>query len=115
MKTVVVVVSFALALGSACPGQAGYYTGNEMLKMCLDRKDDLEFGTCTGFVAALGGIIGCEEGGYVGSSGASVPSGVTLGQLKKVAIKWMEAHPEQLHHDAADLMGKAFQDAFPCS
>jgi hypothetical protein len=42
------------------------------------------------------------------------PEGVTLGQLIKVFLKYMDEHPEQLHEDASLMLLRSLRKAFPC-
>lgn len=42
------------------------------------------------------------------------PKRVTMGQLIKVVIAYLEKHPESLHKDSGPLMGAALWEAFPC-
>lgn len=40
--------------------------------------------------------------------------GVSSDQLMRVVVKWLEAHPEQLHETARGSVFIALQKAFPC-
>lgn len=43
-----------------------------------------------------------------------MPEGSTRVQLRDVAVKYMEAHPEYRHFSAASQVILALMDAFPC-
>jgi len=43
-----------------------------------------------------------------------MPQGYTSGQLVKVVVKDLNAHPEKLHLDAMALVLKPLASAFPC-
>jgi hypothetical protein len=43
------------------------------------------------------------------------PKGVTLGQMQKVVIRYLDQHPDQLHFAFAFLVVRALRESFPCS
>ena len=43
-----------------------------------------------------------------------MPTGVTGGQGKLIAVKWLKDHPQELHLGASLLTLKALIAAFPC-
>src|SRR5262245_12756343 len=43
-----------------------------------------------------------------------VPGDVSAGQITRVVIKYLQVHPEQLHHHAANITFDALKAAFPC-
>jgi hypothetical protein len=42
------------------------------------------------------------------------PAGISNDQAMRVVIKWLEAHPEELHESSRMLVLLALRDAFPC-
>jgi hypothetical protein len=49
-----------------------------------------------------------------GSPVYCVPNGVTLGQMVKVVVNYLEKHPENLHLNAEDEILSAIRSAWPC-
>ena len=43
-----------------------------------------------------------------------LPDGVTMGQLERVIVKFLEEHPAELHNTSTWLIQEALSDAFPC-
>ena len=43
-----------------------------------------------------------------------IPAEVTLGQEIRVVVKWLQDHPERLHHEASAEIVAALRTAFPC-
>ena len=43
-----------------------------------------------------------------------IPQKVNVGQLARVAAKFLEDHPADLHEHEALLVSKAFISAYPC-
>jgi hypothetical protein len=43
-----------------------------------------------------------------------LPSGVTVGQVKLVVIRYLQTHPERLHWPWSGLATMALAQAFPC-
>lgn len=41
--------------------------------------------------------------------------GIEMGQFVKIAVKFMEDRPAQLHEPARGLILASLQDAFPCA
>ena len=60
-------------------------------------------GYCLGFIKGVDSEIETCEG-----------DNVTLGQLVKVTVKYMDDHPEELDQIAATVVRRALIRAFPC-
>lgn len=43
-----------------------------------------------------------------------MPSGVTMGQMVRIIVKYLKENPEQLHEDGTMLIAAALRDAYPC-
>ena len=70
---------------------------------CPAESDWQDSSTCRGFIAGVSASITyCPMGD------------VTLGQLRKVAVKFLNDYPERLNEDAALLVMEALYKAFPC-
>ena len=87
---------------------------NEMLK--FDNGGEyvpFPVGLCTGFVLGSNGVYQIWE--YVDGGAICIPKGASAGQLARVFVKYLDAHPEKLHNPAAILYYKAMLAAYPCA
>jgi hypothetical protein len=105
----------ALLVMSGQGVNANYYgTGGELLNLCESELME-EYGRCTGYLA---GKLDMHELFFefevLPVKYYCIPEGATLGQLKKVFIKYANENPQDLHIHATRLVGDAFRDAFPC-
>ena len=56
-----------------------------------------------------------KEGKYYPLSKACRPEGVTSGQEIKIAKKWLNEHPEELHNRFDFLYFILIRETFPCN
>jgi len=117
MKRIRVIVVVALIL-SANIASAGVMSGNGLLCsinsekldniMTEDADSTVDFGE---YVLGLGYILGVFDS-YQGLYYCA-PRGITRGQVRDVALKYLQTHPEMLHKRASILLLEAFTEAFP--
>jgi hypothetical protein len=67
-----------------------------------------EWGMCTGYL--MGWLSG-----YTWDKLLCLPSGVTLEQLVRVVVQYVQDHPQRLHERSNGLIHDAIQTAFPCA
>jgi hypothetical protein len=91
----VVFFFFSLPLQS----HADFQNGNDLLT-------GFDAGYASGYI--IGVFVSFEGIAYCATTG------VTQDQVRRVARKYLEAHPAELHRSAAKLLVKAFTEAFPC-
>lgn len=98
-------------------------TGNAMLPHCkaFDQQtydsrptlsDALMRGICVGMIQAIRTVLSSDALNTL--SPVCIPDVVTLGQLNKVAIRYMETHPEILHQPFEGTLVHAWREAWPC-
>jgi hypothetical protein len=118
MRLKLTLISSSLLFLSSTYGLAvqDFESGNYMLPHCKALTDDGQTvggvweGECAGIVHALlwlsttlpDDIKFCP------------PQGVTARQAERVVVRYLEAHPEQLHRDLNDLALMALDQAWPC-
>ena len=112
------LLAVVLVVGSQGVVAAGpFYTGNTVLEWCnafVNAIEPTKSGGCLGYVAGIAGANETFVGwGYMQPLWC-IPEGVDAGQLARVAVKFMEDHPESLHVTASSLVANAFGVAFPC-
>lgn len=107
------------ALLSAQGSWAGsYYTGYKLLEYChlhLKPEGSSAAGVCSGYIRAVTDttIDWSSTTGF--DSQVCVPDKVTLERMKKIVVKYLEEHPDQLRLGAASLVLIALNQAFPCN
>ena len=66
------------------------------------------------YLAGIVDITVADKGWGMIKPDFCMPAGVTLNQVRKVAIKGLNERPERLHLSAASQINDTFRDAFPC-
>ena len=118
----IMTVLIALMTVAAYPREAvaEMDTGNDILEWCeYKQKDTLGWykqGLCDGY---LNGIVEGLLFAQHAPTGIQItfnckPEAVTRGQTELVIVKYLKAHPEQLHNPAVMLVYSALAEAFPC-
>ena len=103
-------------------GSALAYSGSDYLEACQKYLDNLlgtyqnglYDGTCLGYT---GGVIDTHENWQVFAERETfcLPDQAEVDQLIRVAMKYLEDHPAQLHYNAAYALQVALREAFPCT
>jgi hypothetical protein len=99
MKKTAILLTAVLMTGTAAYS-AEALTGNSLLDECQGSGESF----CVGFALGVANAL----------STVCVPDGVTAGQLTKMAERYLEAHPQNLHQSATSLLSVAFSTAWPC-
>ena len=117
------IISFFLCVGSLfllSPEQAHALNGNDLLEWCADTdegesKDNIGlFYACVSYVAA----VSDAERTYT-HWGQKLPlfcilPDVSLQQMRKVLLRYLNAHPERWHESASSLAINSFVETWPC-
>lgn len=94
------------------------YTGNELLQDCEASEDDPNYWQkdmfCLGYIAGVIEGWNTAQAQYAEKPMTCTPTGLTHRQAGLVVLKYMRAHPEELHEAARSLIFRAIYDAFPC-
>jgi hypothetical protein len=90
---------------------AQFYTGNDLLEFCAG-NNVFNQGVCVGFI--IGVARAAEPAPLARPTLFCFPAGVSVRQLKDVAVAYLQKTPELRHLDAAGLVGTALFEAFPC-
>ncbi|MDT8383929.1 MAG: Rap1a/Tai family immunity protein [Gammaproteobacteria bacterium] len=119
----VVVLGLALIVPSV--GNAGFYTGNELMQICDQPTNNVSaYNQCVKYLAGIAdanesllmrtlpGDKGFFRGFVAGPFCA--PNGIELKQLRQVFLKYMYAEPQHWHLNAGDRALGAFRSAWPC-
>ena len=101
------------------------YTAYEVMKGCQafiartrsnweDREDTFLRGVCVGTVSTLAGYAAALERGAKGTTGACLPSGVTVRQEILVVAAYIDSRPNRLNESFQLLGMEALREAWPC-
>ena len=69
-----------------------------------------EQGRCAGMLRGLRYLAGDTPNNLR----SCIPKGVTIGQLVRLVLAYVERRPQRMHEDFLDLALEAFHDAWPC-
>jgi len=128
-KTIGALVIGLILLSS----HTAFCDGNELLSQCnmaiailddakgsSDLTDTAHMGFCLGVMSGVMGLNRYYQNlydqiEYKGILLFCIPeSGIHNGQAARIAVKYMNEHPERLHEHAMRLVFAAFLEAFPC-
>ena len=107
------LITLLVTLGISMGSYGAYMTAAQLLERC-ESVANVDKAVCLGYVQ---GAVDTFES--VMSLGAwpknfCIPQQVTLVQLSKVLVKYLNEHPEDLHYMADNEVHMAFMKAFPC-
>jgi len=93
-----------------------FLNGNDLLEICeayLD-EDFTKGNTCAGFVVGVSDAHQTFVNWGLMKSAWCLPDGVNTIQLVRIATKYLQENPKDLHVVAGSLVGAALGLAFPC-
>ena len=96
----------ALTISIPATAGAAFVTGNSLL---ADFKSTDGFGPAYAHGYSVGVFDSFEGVNHC------APIGVSQGQIRAIARRYLESNPETLHHPAQMLLKIAYKNAFPCS
>ena len=82
---------------------ADLLSGNDLFNYCSGKSIDI----CTAYIAGVSDAVTVFNA-------ACVPAQVDSTQVKDIATRYLTAHPERRHLQAARVVVLAVQMAFPC-
>jgi len=93
--------------------QGGYFMkGGDVLKACTT-SHVIDQGQCIGYLMGVADSFQALQ--YVmGTSLVCLPRDVTVGDLRRVFIRYAKAHPAELDGRGRLAVEAAFVEAFPC-
>jgi len=90
-----------------------FRTGNALLNEC--KKENSPSGLfCDGYIAGVADAHRAVSHSFRGMTRYCSPEHVTVHELRRVVVRWLQANPEQIHFAASSLVVQALHDAFPC-
>ena len=105
-----IAVAIAAAISSAPVSDvAAWQTGNDLLRFCTTpRSSD----ACFGYIERVADAM--ADGVPLFGRRACIPAGADAGQIRDVAVRYLESRPDIRHGSAAQLAAIAYSEAFPC-
>ena len=115
LNSIIAAVGLAVTLLLSAQSQAAFNDGSTLLREC-ESDSAAMYNACSGYIMAISDLHSTMLGwSYLDEPHFCQPNGAASGQLVKVVIKYLNEHPEQLHHSASGLVTNALHYAFPCS
>jgi hypothetical protein len=119
MRTIILVFLFSLL--SITPVNA--LTGQEWISQCDSTYDEISESECISYLDGLGDMLSIihkryymeEHGKYRLLPKLCFPPRMTLGQVQKIMLKYLNEYPEKLHSEFADLYLVQMSITFNCS
>ena len=87
-------------------------TGNMLLAHCRNEADVYDQAYCIAYIVAIADVL--WAGNPVQGHNACLPDKIVQGRVQDIAVPWLRAYPQHLHHGAAGLIAAALAEAFPC-
>jgi hypothetical protein len=89
-----------------------FVDGDELLRYCHSGKE-IQRALCNGII--VGVSDGATSNAPDAGTGFCQPVKTTRGMLQSLVVKWLESHPADRSRPAAELITRAFAEAFPCA
>lgn len=105
-----VVFVFSLAAMLAASPAAALTDRAHLVKWCSN-SSWVAAGRCIGYLLATEDAL---SGGPVEGVSACLPADVSLQQLHKTALDWLNAHPQAESPTALGLVARAYAQQYPC-
>ena len=102
--------------------EAGFSTGNKLLKFCTADKNGPQ-GVCSGYI--MGVVDAHDVNNDVGGKDEyknnhlgyrwCLHKKITQGEVMDPIIAWLKVNPKKRHFTATSLISKALQESFACT
>ena len=102
-----------IMLGIVGPGEAGFYTGSQVLSKC-ESRDEADQSLCASY---LGGIADSTElwvGAGIMPELICMPGDASTDRLQEIFVEYANENPGELDEVASATVIAALMGAFPC-
>jgi len=104
-----------MAMAANNKAHGSFLSGTDLLYVCTEDFKGWEDRLCALYVEGASDGIGVSAHYFSdGSLPFCAPDRFTGTQLRKVVLKYLDEHPEELHLAATGLIMTALIEAFPC-
>ena len=101
-------------LGIAGPGQAGFYTGNQILSSCQNGAAN-EQSICASYLGGIADAMDLLVGAGIMPTLICMPGDASRDRLRDVFVAYANENPAELDEVASATVIAAFMGAFPCA
>jgi hypothetical protein len=107
-----------LLIGASAKAEELRNDGHALLQDCTEalkedqNKDSLKVMWCYGYLKGIGDMRALNT--MVSVPPDCTPQKVTIGQMTRIVVEYLQDHPKELHYLSASLVVKAITEAFPC-
>jgi hypothetical protein len=120
MKKLALLLVIASIFGASPLMAEGFINGNELLDHCVQAQDKEKLsshdtGHCFGFISGVTDLYDILISEMIVKPAYCPPPNVSLIQMVNIVVKYLEAHPENLHYSGSSLAIRAYVEAFPCT
>jgi hypothetical protein len=91
---------------------AGFIDGNGLLDSCTKVDNEFSEFYCAGFITGVASVLATDN--KVSGFTACIPGNVSVGQIVRVSVDYLEKNPALLHYEASGLVAEGLEKAFPC-
>jgi len=116
MRPILLGLLAATLLADNAEAQRDILSANYLVPACQrfiannGTLNDAETGYCAGVITGLGYL----SAGSPPDFRSCGPEGVTITQMTRVALAYIERHPQRMHEPFARLAVEAWHEAWPC-
>jgi hypothetical protein len=116
---VIVIGLISLLIGVRANAEEIRGDGNELLQYCTESSPGDPVGTAKS-AWCVGYLLGIDDMRRFSTSLPNRPTdcrpeGVTMVQVKRIVVDYLQEHPEELHYSSVVLVHNALKHAFPCT
>jgi hypothetical protein len=116
---VIVIGLLFLLIGARATAEEQRDDGNELLQKCSEVPKEAQSRNGLSAMWCYGYIEGIRDMRLLNETVDSIPPDctpqkVTMDQMARVVVKYLQDHPERLHYMDASLVVNAISEAFPC-
>lgn len=102
-----------ILLGIVGRGQAGFYTGSQILSNC-ESRDETERSLCALYLGGIADTTDLLVGAGLMPNLICLPSDASTEKLQEIFVEYANENPEELGEVASATVIAAFMGAFPC-
>lgn len=103
-------MGFLLLMTTPAQAFVAYGTGRDLQDKCTDGRQVAK-AYCDGYISAIASAMNYVG---IGPYKTCIPQEVSVNEMKKIVVRYMNEHPQDLFYTAIDLIAEPLVAAFPC-
>jgi hypothetical protein len=116
---VIVIGLISLLTGARANAEEIRGDGTELLRYCIESSPGDALGP-TKSAWCIGYLLGIDDMRRFSAMLPNrptdcIPEGVTMVQMKRIVVNYLQEYPEELHYSSVVLVHNALKHAFPCT